>query len=177
MLTDPNQRATTMEIQGIIEISAACWRNREKKLKIIKKFLETKTVTPITISQTTTPTIMTTTTKTVTELKGSQKLFINPLRHVARRTTPQRDVLLEPMQQTGPFPGRENQKNRVDIINRTHRTVKLLVSRPQPNILTRNATSSLRNCEWQTGDHQMKIPVIPVVVWQQFLETSVDSSS
>ena len=99
-------------------------KNREKKLKVIKIILETKTVTPITISQTTTPKIMTTTTsKTVTELKRSQKLFILLVRHVAKRTTPQRDVLLEPMQQTGQFPGRENLKNKVDIFNRTHRTV------------------------------------------------------
>ena len=34
-----------------------------------------------------------------------------------------RDVKLEPMQQTGHFPGRANRKDRVDIINRTHRTV------------------------------------------------------
>ena len=35
-----------------------------------------------------------------------------PVRHVAKRTTPQRDVTLEPMQQTGHFPGRTNLKNR-----------------------------------------------------------------
>ena len=46
-----------------------------------------------------------------------------------------------------PFPGRAKRKDRVDIINRTHRTVYLVVSWPQPNILTKNATSPLRNCE------------------------------
>ena len=61
--------------------------------------------------------------ETVTEPEGSQKLFIHPVRHVAKRTIPQRDVMLEPMQQTGHFPGRENRKNIVHIINRTHRTV------------------------------------------------------
>ena len=35
-----------------------------------------------------------------------------PLRHVAKRTTPQRDIMLEPMQQTRHFPGRTNFKNR-----------------------------------------------------------------
>ena len=40
-----------------------------------------------------------------------------PVRHVEKRTTPQRDVTLEPMQQTGHFPGRTNPKNR------THTTV------------------------------------------------------
>ena len=34
-----------------------------------------------------------------------------PVRHVAKRTTPQRDVTLEPMQQAGHFPGKTNLKN------------------------------------------------------------------
>ena len=112
--------------QNITEISVDCWKNSENKLKIPKIFPETKTVTPVTLTQTETWTIVTittTTTKAVTELKGSQKLFIYPVRYVAKRTTPQRDVMLEPMQQTGHFPGRANRKDRVDINNRTHRTV------------------------------------------------------
>ena len=92
--------------QEITGISVACWKNSENKLKIHKIILEKETVTPITLSHTTAPTtISTSTTKTVIELKGSQKLFIHPLRHVARRTSPLRDVMLEPMQQTGHFPG------------------------------------------------------------------------
>ena len=83
----------------------------------------TKTVTPVPLTQTAKSTIIITTTKTVTELKGSQELFIIPVRHVAKRTTPQRDVMLEPMQQTCHIPGTANRKDRVDIINRTHRTV------------------------------------------------------
>ena len=80
----------------------------------------------ITLTQAATSTIITittTATKAVTELKGSQKLFIHPVTHVAKWTTPQRDVMLEPMQQTSHFPGRANQKDRVEFINKTHRTV------------------------------------------------------
>ena len=110
--------------QDNTKISVACGKNSENKMKVLKILLETKTVTSITLTQTATSTIITTTTtKIVTELKGSQKLFIHPARHVAKRTTPQRDVMLEPMQQTGHFPGRANRKDRVDVINRTHRTV------------------------------------------------------
>ena len=36
-----------------------------------------------------------------------------PVRHVAKGTTPQRDVTLEPMQQTSHFPGRTSLKNRI----------------------------------------------------------------
>ena len=85
--------------------------------------METETVTSMTLSQTATPTIKTTTTKrTVTELKGSQKLFIHPVKHVAKQTTLQSDVMFESMQQTCHFPGRAK------LNNRTHRTVKLVVS-------------------------------------------------
>ena len=50
MLKDPSQGATTVKNQGIIEISVACWKNREKKLKTIKIFMEPKTVTLKTLS-------------------------------------------------------------------------------------------------------------------------------
>ena len=122
MPTDPNQRATTVKNQQITEISVACWENRENKPKIIQIIPETKTVPPIPLTWTVMLTTLTTT-KTATKLKESQKLFIHPARHVAKRTTPKTDVMLEPMQQTGHFPGRANRKDRVDIINRTHRTV------------------------------------------------------
>ena len=83
----------------------------------------------------------TTLTPTTTKLAENLELSTLPVRHVAKRTTPQKDVTLDPMQQTGPFPGRTNLKNRI------HTTVKLVVSRLQPNILTRNATFSLQNSD------------------------------
>ena len=178
MLTDPNQRTTTVKNQDITKISVACRKNSKNKLTILKILLETKTVTPKTLTQTTMWTVITTTTtKTVPELKGCPKLFIHAVRHVSKKTTPQRDVMFETMQQKGLFPGRANRKDWVDIINKTHRTVLLIVSGLQPNILTRNATSLPRNCEWQNGDHQKKIPAIPVVVCQQPLEIFLESSS
>ena len=59
----------------------------------------------------------TTLTPTITKLTETLELSTLPVRHVKKRATPQRDVTLEPMQQTGPFPGRTNLKNR------THTTV------------------------------------------------------
>ena len=47
------------------------------------------------------------------KLTETLKLSTLPVRHVATRTTPQRDVMLEPTQQTGHFPGRTNLKNRI----------------------------------------------------------------
>ena len=78
---------------------------------------------------------------TTTKLTENLELSTLPVRHVAKPTTPQRDVTLEPMQQTGHFPGRTNLKNR------THTTVYLVLSMLQPNILTINVTFSLRNSD------------------------------
>ena len=123
------------------------WKKQQEQTEKTQNTPGNKKVTLKNLTQTTSTIFTTTTTKTVTELKGSQKLFIHAVSHMAKRTTPQRDVMFEPMQQKGPFPGRANRKDRVDIINRTPRTVLLIVSWPQPNILTRNATLSLRNCD------------------------------
>ena len=113
MPTDPNQRATTVKNQDITEISVACWKNSENKLKIIKIIPETKTVTPIPLTWTAMSTTTITTTKTVTEPTESQKLFTHPVRHVEKQTTPQRKVILEPMQPIDPLPGTEDQKDKI----------------------------------------------------------------
>ena len=65
------------------------------------------------LTRTATSTILTTTTKTVTEPKESQKLFTYPVRHVARQTIPQRNVIAEPMQLIDRLPGRKNRKDRI----------------------------------------------------------------
>ena len=105
MLTDPNQRATTVKNQGITETSVACGKNSENKLKILKILLETKTVTLKTLTQTTMSTIRTkTTTKTVTGLKGSQKLIIHTVRQVSKRTTPNRRCYVRASAAKRPLP-------------------------------------------------------------------------
>ena len=47
----------------------------------------------------------TTLTPAITNMTENLELSTLPVRHVAERTTPQRDVTLEPMQETGHFPG------------------------------------------------------------------------
>ena len=54
--TDPNQRTTTVKNQYISEINVACGKNKENRLKILKILMETKTVAPMTLTQTTTST-------------------------------------------------------------------------------------------------------------------------
>ena len=55
----------------------------------------------------------TTITETVTELKESQKLFTHPVRQVEKQTTPQRNVILEPMQPIDRLPVTEDRKERI----------------------------------------------------------------
>ena len=57
--------------------------------------------------------LTTTTTETVTEPKESQELFTHPVRHVARQTIPQTNVIMEPMQQKHRLPGREDRKDKI----------------------------------------------------------------
>ena len=68
---------------------------------------------PIPLTRTAMSTILTTTTKTVTEPKESQELFTHPVRHVARQTIPQRNVEMELMQQIDHLPGREDRKDKI----------------------------------------------------------------
>ena len=58
-------------------------------------------------------TILTTTIKSVTEPKESQKLFTHPVTHVARQTIPQKNVIMEPMQLIDRLPGREDRKDKI----------------------------------------------------------------
>ena len=77
----------------------------KQQIEATQRMLEISAVTQATLTPTT------------TKLTEILELSTLPVRHVAKRTTPQRDVTLEPMQQTGPFPGRTNLKNK------THTTV------------------------------------------------------
>ena len=57
--------------------------------------------------------ITTTIIETITELKESRKLFIHPVRPVEKQTTPQRNVILEPMQPIDRLPGIEDRKDKI----------------------------------------------------------------
>ena len=93
MLTDPNQSATTLRNLDIREISVVYLKGKKNRLKTLKIILEIKIVAPI-LSQRTAPTTITSiTTITVTELKGSQKLFTHPVRHVGKQRL-HRELLL-----------------------------------------------------------------------------------
>ena len=134
MLTNPNQRAITVKNQGITGIGASCWKNSENKLKIIKKILETETVTPITPTRTVMSTIITTTTKTVTEPIERQKLFIHPVRHVERQTTRQRNATVEPMQPIDRLPGKEDRKDKIRSKKEPIKMTPMKQPRLQPKI-------------------------------------------
>ena len=76
----------------------------------------------------------TTLTATISKMTENPELSTLSVRHVATRTTPQRDVMSNPMHQTGDFPGKANREDRLDLKNRTHKTWYLTVPRLQPNL-------------------------------------------
>ena len=60
-------------------------------------------------------------TPTKTKITANLELSTFPVRHVAKRTTPQRGFMPEPMHPTGHFPGRANREDRLDRKNRKHK--------------------------------------------------------
>ena len=92
-----------------------------------------KTVTPTPLTRTvmlTTITIL----ETITELKESRKLFTHPLRHVEKQTTPQRNVILEPMQPIDRLPGTEDRKDRTRSQKEPTKMTLMKLLRLQPEI-------------------------------------------
>ena len=89
-------------------------KRQKSSLRILKIVLETKTVAPILLSQRKIQTriLTTSTTKTVTERNENRKLFIHPVRHVEKQTTPQRKTTMERMQAIDRLPGIEDRKKR-----------------------------------------------------------------
>ena len=94
-----------------------------------------KKVMPIPLTRTAMSTILTTTTtETVTEPKENQKLFTHPVRHVARQTIPQRNVIMEAMQLIDHLPGREDRKDKIRSKKEPIKKTRMKLLRLQPKI-------------------------------------------
>ena len=89
---------------------------------------------PIPLTQTAMSTNLTTTTETVTESKESQKLITHPVRHVARQTIPQGNVIMEPMQLIDRLPGREDRKDKIRSKKEPIKITRMKLFSLQPNI-------------------------------------------
>ena len=74
------------------------------------------------------------TTKTVIKLKENRKLFILPVRHAGKQTTPQRNVILEPMQSINRLPGTEDRKDRIKSQKEPTKVTLMKLPRLQPKI-------------------------------------------
>ena len=75
-------------------------------------------MTPITLTRSTTST--TTTAKTVTGPRESPKLFTHPVRHVRKQTTPQKNVILEPMQPIDRLPRQRRPERQNPVQERSY---------------------------------------------------------
>ena len=82
-----------------------------------------------------------------------QELSTYPVRPVVKPTNPQRNATLEQTQLTEDFPETDDRKDRIKHNKKTIGLVQMTVLKLHPKIQTRNATSSIRSCIWQTKDH------------------------
>ena len=110
-----------------------------------------------------------------TEKTENQELSTHPVKPVAKRTTPQRNAILESMQQTERLLGIEDRWNHLKINNKTQKSKKLKVSRLRPKLSTKNATSSLWSCcDIPETAKTAKLSPILEVAWQKPTETAVN---
>ena len=70
--------------------------------------------------------------ETKTELEECRKLFTHPVRHVEKQTTPQRNVILEPMQPIDRLPGTEVRKDRTRSQKEPTKMTLMKLPRLQP---------------------------------------------
>ena len=111
-------------------------KRQKNSLKIFETILETKTLAPLTLSQTTIQTRITTTTftKTVTELEESQKLFSRPVRYVGRQTTPQRNATMESNRPIHRLSGTKEEKDKIRSKKEPIKMTQMKLVRLEPKI-------------------------------------------
>ena len=100
---------------------------------MIKIIPETKTVQPIPLTRTVMSTTITTT-KTVTKQKESRELSTDPVRHVGKQTTPQKNATLEPMQPIDRLPGIEDRKDKIRCQREPTKVTLMKLLKLQPKI-------------------------------------------
>ena len=90
-------------------------------------------MTPIPLTRTAMSTTIITT-KTVLELKESQKLFTHPGRHVEKQTTPWVSATLEPMQPIDRLPGIKDRKDKIRYQSELIKVTLMKLLKPQPKV-------------------------------------------
>ena len=132
MLTEPNQRATTLKKPGH-------YRNQCRLLKKLREQTENNQTNPgnkNSDANKSNPTAMsrtlTATTETVTEPNESQKLLTHPVRHVARQTIPQRNAIKVPMQPIDRLSGREDRKDKIRSRKEPTKKTRMKLLKLQP---------------------------------------------
>ena len=120
-------------LQILKNINGPTQENLGEILAIFRK-PQSKTVTPIPLTQTAASTIITTTTTTVTEPKESQKLSIHSVILVGRQIIPQRNAIMEPMQPIDHLPGREGRKDKIRSKKEPIKMTQMKLLRLQPKI-------------------------------------------
>ena len=156
MVKDTKRRASTVKNLKFEEINDFSWKNGKNKLKVLKIVLETGTVTPIPHCLSTTTATTTKTTETVIQQIESRNLFSHLVGHMEEQTTPQKNAFLEPIEQIDRLPGTKETGKMNSSPAEITKAIQLKVLRLQPKIWTTNVTSSLENCNRQTGDQQNK---------------------
>ena len=140
-------RATIAKNQVTIKISTVNSNEKNTKAEII---LIVPTITMVVPKQTPTPIIksLTIPKRTVQIIKETEDrdLSSHPVKLVVELTTPQRNATLEQTQQTDRLHGTDDRKDKTKLNREMPRATQTVMSKLQPKLQTKNATSSLRSC-------------------------------
>ena len=149
-LGKPNQLVTFAKSQATTGISDVNSNETRTKLKTTQIMLVTSITTTV-VKQAPTPTtrfhIIPTQKMQTTEKTENQELSSHPVTPVVKPSNPQRNVILEPMQPIHRLPGTENRKHRIRSNKEAITKIQKKVLKLQPDLQTKNAASSHRNCE------------------------------
>ena len=74
-------------------------------------------------------------------------MYIRPVRHVERQTTPQRNAIMEPTHPIDRLPGTEDRKDRIRSQKESIKKSRMKPLRVQPKNYSENATFPLRRCD------------------------------
>ena len=112
--------------------------------------------------------------QTIQILKKTENLHLStdPVRHVVKQTTPQRNVTLEQMQRTKRLPGIDDRKEKTKSNREMFKATRRGMPSCSPNFkLESPRLHSGAACDRPETTEIPKLPPIPEVVWQLPMET------
>ena len=139
ILKNPNRQLITAKRRATTRTNVVSSKKRETKMSPTEIVPVTIIVIVTVVKQTLIPTITKLSLMVMprvqqTEMTENQELSTHPMRRVAKRSTPRRIVILEPMQQTDSLLAIDDRWNKIKFNSNTHKSKQFKVFRLRPKL-------------------------------------------